>query len=104
MRARAKFQMQINVKCPRALCSIGHTGGRRGALWGAGRWLVRLGLWWSVAALLLFIGVAATGALTRSLAQFNWRFALGYLAVVVPMALVCGIARRRTAAPGPDRT
>ena len=79
-------------------------GGRRGALWGAGRWLVRLGLWWSVAALLLFIGVAATGALTRSLAQFNWRFALGYLAVVVPMALVCGIARRRTAAPGPDRT
>jgi hypothetical protein len=32
MRARAKFQMQINVKCPRALCSIGHTGGRRGAL------------------------------------------------------------------------
>lgn len=72
-------------------------GGQRGALWGACRWLVRLGLWWSVAALLLFVGVAASGAFTRNLSDLNWRFALGYLAVVVPIVLACGIARQRTA-------
>jgi hypothetical protein len=72
-------------------------GGQRGTLWGAWRWLVRIGLWWSAAALLLFVGVAADGVFTRDLSDLNWRFALGYLAVVVPIVLACGIARQRTA-------
>jgi hypothetical protein len=75
-------------------------GGPRGTLWGAWRWLLRIGLWWSVAALLLFIGVAATGVFTRDISDMNWRFALGYLAVVVPIVLTCGIARQRTAPVG----
>lgn len=73
-------------------------GGARGALWGAWRWLVRVGLWWSVVALLLFAGVAAYGGWTRGMADVNWRFAFGYLAVVVPVLLACGIARHRSAA------
>jgi hypothetical protein len=72
-------------------------GGPRGALWGAWAWLVRIGWWWSVAALLLFIGVAAYGGSTRGLADMNWGFALDYLAVVVPLLLVCGYARQRGA-------
>jgi hypothetical protein len=72
-------------------------GGPRGVLWGAWAWLVRIGWWWSVAALLLFIGVAAYGGSTRGLADVNWGFALDYLAVVVPLLLVCGYARRRGA-------
>jgi hypothetical protein len=75
-------------------------GGPRGTLWGARTWLVRIGLWWSVAALLLFIGVAANGVFTRDLSDMNWRFALGYLAVVVPIVLGCGIARQRSAPVG----
>jgi hypothetical protein len=71
-------------------------GGQRGALWGAVRWLVRLGLWWSTAALLLFAGVAAHGAVTRDAADFNWPFALDYLAIVVPIGVACGLAWRRT--------
>jgi hypothetical protein len=71
-------------------------GGRGGVLWGARRWLVRLGLWWSVAALLLFIGVAGHGAFTRDRSDLNWRFALGYLAVVIPIALCCWFGRQRT--------
>ena len=75
-------------------------GGQRGTLWGAWRWLVRLGLWWSVAALLVFIGVAANGAFTRDISDLNWRFALGYLAAVVPIVLACAIAWQRTAPSG----
>ena len=75
-------------------------GGQRGTLWGAWRWMVRLGLWWSVAALLVFLGVAVYGAFTRDLSELNWGFALGYLAVVTPIALACAIARRRTASVG----
>jgi len=71
-------------------------GGQRGTFWGASRWLVRLGLWWSTAALLLFVGVAAHGAVTRDAADFNWPFALGYLAVAVPIGLACGVAWRHT--------
>jgi hypothetical protein len=74
-------------------------GGSRGTLWGAWRWLARIGLWWSAVALLLFIGVAASGAVTHNLSDLNWGFALGYLALVVPILVVCGIVRRRTAPP-----
>jgi hypothetical protein len=77
-------------------------GGPRGTLWGASRWLVRLGLWWSAAALLLFVGVAAHGAFTRDAADFNWPFALGFLAVAVPIGLACGVAWRRTSPVAPD--
>jgi hypothetical protein len=73
-------------------------GGQRGTLWGAWRWLVRVGWWWSVVALLLFLGVATYGGLTRGLSDVNWRFAFGYLAVVVPVLLACGIARHRSGA------
>jgi hypothetical protein len=73
-------------------------GGRRGTLWGAWRWLLRLGLWWSAAALLLFIGVAVDGAFSHKLSDLNWRFALGYLAVALPILLICATGRRRTTA------
>jgi hypothetical protein len=72
-------------------------GGPRGSLWGAWAWLVRVGWWWSMLALLLFVGVAIYGASTRGLADMNWGFALDYLAVVVPLLLVCGYARHRAA-------
>jgi hypothetical protein len=75
-------------------------GGQRGALWGAWRWLARLGLWWGALALLLFVGVGAGGAFTRNLSDLNWGFALGYLAVVVPIVVACGILRQRTAPVG----
>jgi hypothetical protein len=72
-------------------------GGQRGTLWGAWRWLVRLGLWWGTLALLLFAGVAVYGVFTRDLSDLNWGFALGYLAVVVPIVVACGILRLRGA-------
>jgi hypothetical protein len=77
-------------------------GGRRGVLWGAWRWLVRLGLWWSAAALLLFLGVATYGAFTRDLSDLNWGFALSYLAIAIPIMLCCWMVRRRSAAVGRD--
>ena len=72
-------------------------GRPRGILWGAWVWLVRAVWWWSVLALLLFIGVAIYGGSTRGLADMDWRFALDYLAVVVPLLLLCGYARHRAA-------
>lgn len=72
-------------------------GGPRGTLWGAWAWLVRVGWWWSMVALLLFIGVAIYGGSTRGLGDMNWGFALDYLAVVVPLLLLCGYARHRAA-------
>jgi hypothetical protein len=78
-------------------------GGPRGVLWGAWRWLVRLGLWWSATALLLFIGVAVYGACTRDLSDLNWGFALLYLVIVIPVVLVCWLIRRRSSPIRPDR-
>lgn len=75
-------------------------GGQRGMLWGAWRWLIRVGWWWSVVALLLFIGVAIYGAVTRGMSNLNWGFAFGYLAVLLPVLLACGVARRRAAPVG----
>jgi hypothetical protein len=69
--------------------------GPRDTLWKLGTWVARVGFWWSVAALVLFAGVAGYGAATRSLADLNWRFALSYLALTIPLLLVCGYARRR---------
>jgi len=77
-------------------------GGPRGVLWGAWRWLVRLGLWWGAAALLLFFGVALYGAFTRDLSDLNWRFALLYLAIVIPVVLVCWLFRRHSPS-APDK-
>jgi hypothetical protein len=71
-------------------------GGPRGTLWGASQWLVRVGLWWSAIALLLFLGVAISGAFTHNISELNWGFALGYLAVVLPILIVCGLIRRHT--------
>ena len=64
-------------------------------LWKLRTWVVRVGFWWSVAALVLFTAVAGYGAATRSLADLNWRFVLGYLALTIPLLVVCGYARRR---------
>ena len=69
--------------------------GPRETLWKLGTWVVRVGFWWSVAALVLFAGVAGYGAATRSLADLNWRFVLSYLALTIPALLVSGYARRR---------
>jgi hypothetical protein len=70
-------------------------GGPQGTLWGALQWLVRVGLWWSAIALLLFLGVAINGAFTHNISELNWGFALGYLAIVLPILIVCGLLRRR---------
>ncbi|HXR19682.1 MAG TPA: hypothetical protein VN757_07100 [Steroidobacteraceae bacterium] len=70
-------------------------GKPRGVLWGLWRWGVRIGFWWSGVALLLFAGVAIHGAHTRSVADLNWRFALGYLVVSVSILIACGIGRVR---------
>jgi len=70
-------------------------GKPRGVLWGLWRWGVRIGFWWSGVALLLFAGVAIHGAHTRSVADLNWRFALGYLVVSVSILTACGIGRVR---------
>ena len=69
--------------------------GPRDTLWKLRAWLARVGFWWSVAALVLFAGVAGYGAATRSLADLNWRFVLSYLGLTLPSLLVCGYARRR---------
>jgi hypothetical protein len=69
--------------------------GPRDTLWKLRAWLARVGFWWSVAALVLFAGVAAYGAATRRVAELNWRFVLGYMALTIPLLLGCGYARRR---------
>jgi hypothetical protein len=69
--------------------------GPQATLWRLQTWVFRVGFWWSVAALLLFVAVAGYGAATRNLSDLNWRFALGYLALTIPLLLVCGYARRR---------
>jgi len=71
-------------------------GKPRGVLWGLWRWGLRAGFWWSAVALLLFAGVIIHGARIRSVADLNWRFALGYLVVSVAILIACGIARVRT--------
>ncbi len=71
-------------------------GKPRGVLWGLWRWVVRVGFWWSGIALLLFAGVAIYGARTRPMSDLNWPFALGYLAVWVPILVACGVGRVRT--------
>jgi hypothetical protein len=72
-------------------------GGRRGGFWGARLWLLRVGFWWSLAALFLFVGVAGYGFATRSIADLNWLFALGYLVLVVPVVLGFWFGWRYTA-------
>ena len=72
-------------------------GGRRGPILGAWRWLARVGFWWSVVAMLLFIGVAIYGLSTRGLSGLNWGFSLGCLTLVLALVLACGFARQRTA-------
>jgi hypothetical protein len=71
-------------------------GKPRGMLWGLWRLGVRIGFWWSAVALLLFAGVAIDGARTRSVADLNWAFALGYLAVSLLILIACGVGRVRT--------
>jgi hypothetical protein len=71
-------------------------GKPRGVLWGLWRWGLRIGFWWSGVALVLFAGVAIHGAHTRSVADLNWPFTLGYLTVSVAILIVCGIGRART--------
>jgi len=72
-------------------------GQPRGLIWGIWRWAIRAAWWWSLVALLLFIGVALYGGVTRGLAGLNWGFVLDFLAVVLPLVLLCGYARQRTA-------
>lgn len=71
-------------------------GKPRGLLWGLWRWGLRIGFWWSAVALLLFAGVAIYGVCTRPLSDLNWPFALGYLAVSVPILILCGLGRVRS--------
>ena len=71
-------------------------GKPRGVLWGLWRWGLRAGFWWSAVALLLFAGVIIHGARTRSVADLNWQFALGYLVVLVAILIACGIGRVRS--------
>ena len=78
-------------------------GGRRGPLWGAWAWLVRMGFWWSVMAMLLFVGVAVYGLMTRAISDLNWPFTLGYLGLMFPILLVCWFGWRRTARLGRER-
>lgn len=73
-------------------------GGKRGAIWGAGRWLVRIGFWWSVIALVLYVCVAIQGARSQSWSDLNWPFAAGFLAVNLLVLTACGIGRRQNAA------
>lgn len=62
-------------------------GAQRGMLWGIRTWLLRAGFWWSVLALLLFVGVLIYGILTQHLADLRWPFSIGFL-VVTLIALV----------------
>jgi len=71
-------------------------GGRRGTLWGLWRGLLRLGLWWSVVALLLFAGVAIVGVRTQPLSDLNWSFALGSMAALLLILIACALGRART--------
>jgi hypothetical protein len=70
-------------------------GARRGVTAGAIRWLVRLGLWWSLVALLVFTGAAIDGALHRNLSDLNWSFAGSYLGLDLAVLLGCAYARAR---------
>jgi hypothetical protein len=54
-------------------------GGARGWAWGALMSGLRAVFWWSVAALLLFAGVAIHGFASHPLADLSWPFTLGYL-------------------------
>jgi hypothetical protein len=69
-------------------------GAGRGVRAGAIRWLVRLGLWWSLAALLVFAGAAIDGAFHRHLSDLNWSFACGYLGIDLAILLGCAYARQ----------
>lgn len=71
-------------------------GKPRGVLWGLWRWGMRVGFWWSGVALLLFAGVVIQGVRTRSVADFNWRFAVAYLVVLVAVLIAFSIGRART--------
>jgi len=75
-------------------------GGSRGWLWGIRLWVLRAGFWWSLASLLLFVGVLIYGVCTQSLADLRWPFAIGYLAVMIPVLLALRIALTRTERSG----
>jgi hypothetical protein len=52
-------------------------------------------------ALVLFIGVAVSGALTHHWSDLDWGFALAYLTVVIPIVLTCGTLLQHDAPFGP---
>jgi hypothetical protein len=71
-------------------------GNGRGTIVGATTLLARIGLWWSVVALAVFVGVALYGASDHHLSELNWPFALGYLVVTLAVAGLCAFTWQRT--------
>jgi hypothetical protein len=72
-------------------------GGARGIFWAAAVWVSRLGIWWSIAGLMLYLGVAVYGGLTRGLDGLNWPFALGFPVLLLALLLGFSLAWRRIA-------
>lgn len=73
----------------------------------SGLWLlfVRAGFWWSMVALLLFIGVIAYGARTQSFSDLRWPVAAAYIAVAIPVLIAFGLGRARAVrSPSPPRS
>jgi hypothetical protein len=70
-------------------------GGASGWVWGALLSGLRVVFWWSVAALLLFLGVAIYGFATHPLADLSWPFTLGYLLVTLGALVSSGWLQRR---------
>lgn len=65
-------------------------------------WALQLGMSWSLAALLLLVGVFLYGIRTRSLADLNWPFTVGSLASVAVVLVGCSLGwRSHRAAPDP---
>jgi hypothetical protein len=76
-------------------------GGARGLLWGGLMAGLRTGFWWSIAALLVFLGVAIRGFATHPIADLSWPFALGYLlSALLVLALCVWLQRRLRLTPG----
>jgi hypothetical protein len=70
-------------------------GGARGLIWGGLMAGLRTGFWWSIAALLVFLGVAIRGFVTHPIVDLIWPFALSYLLSALLLLALCVRLQRR---------
>jgi hypothetical protein len=85
---------------PAALWLVARTvGGARGLVWGVLMAGLRTAFWWSVVALLVFVGVAIHGFATHPIADLIWPFTLGYLLATLSALASSALLQRRLNRP-----